>query len=94
VVGEVRRKQMSKVAFVLADGHARVNVINIFENEDKQVGEVEIACEETGKLFMSPYVLDKNDEMKSEIHFKYCPLCGKKLVKETKEVTLDGKEIG
>lgn len=85
---------MKKVAFILADGHARVNVIDILENEDKQVGEVEIACEKTGKLFMSPYVLDKNNEMESEIHFKYCPLCGKKLVKETKEVIFDGEEIG
>ena len=77
---------MVRVALVLSDGHKRKNIRHILETCTNEVLEAEISCEKTGKSFSCPYIFNKENEMDSEIHFKYCPHCGKKLVKKKEKV--------
>lgn len=84
---------MVRVAIVLSNGHKRKNIRHIWETRANEVStneilEVEISCEKTGKSFSCPYIFNKENEMDSEIHYAYCPYCGKKLVKKKEKVTL------
>lgn len=80
---------MVKVKFVLSDEHKRTDIHHILESGVDEVLELEIYCEKTGKSFSCPYVFNKVNEMNSEIHFTYCPHCGKRLVKKKEKVTLE-----